>query len=273
MSHSAPSAEALVTAFYRAFLRREPDPAAAEKAERLAKGEATVESLVAEFMNSDEYLNPAPPPEPPLTNDHTQYGEFKLLLDRWIARAVEHPLVVDVGARGRDRSNSYDLLRHFGWRGYLIEANPHLLDPIRQAFDGLDIELIHCAVSDYDGEAIFYLGVNDDVSSLNAQASAGWGPVAGEVKVPVARLGGLLDARETPKTFGLLSIDIEGEDIRVLNDVVAVAGYRPEWVIIEASNDFATKALSDLPLDPVVLAHYDLVAQTPANLILERRRA
>lgn len=267
----AERAAEIITEFYRGFLRREPDALAMGKAARLASGEATLEDMIQEFVGSEEYRNPPPPPEPPLTNDQTQYGEFMLLLARWIGRAVKHPVVVDVGARGRERSNSYDLMKHFGWRGYLVEANPSLIAPITEAFAGLDMDLINCAVSDYDGEATFYIGVNDDVSSLDQKASEGWGDLKGEVTVTVARLGPLLDARKVPKDFALLSIDIEGEDVKVLNDVVVNAGYRPVWVILEASYDFATKALEELPLHPEVLAAYDLVAQTKANLILERR--
>ena len=70
----------------------------------------------------------------------------------------------------------------------------------------------------------------------------------------------------------MLSIDIEGEDIKVLNDVIG-SGYRPEWVVIEASLDFSIKSLTDLPLLQTVRDEYDLVAQTRANLILERNSA
>lgn len=263
------TAEALVTELYRNFFKREPDPAAKDKAERLLSGVTSVEGLVAELIVSEEYRTYTAP-TPPLFSDQTQFGELEMLVGRWMARAVPHRTVVDVGARGRARSNSYDLLRSFGWKGILFEANPNLIDSIGMDFAGLDMDLVQCAVSDYDGEATFYLGVNDDVSSLNEYASLGWGPVAGEVTVPVRRLGPQLEKRGVPLDFGLLSIDIEGEDIRVLNDVVA-SGYRPRWVIIEASLNFAIKSLDDLPFDDRVKTLYALVGQTPANLIMELR--
>ena len=34
-----------------------------------------------------------------------------------IGRSVRYPIAVDVGAYGRQGYNTYDLLRHFGWRG------------------------------------------------------------------------------------------------------------------------------------------------------------
>ena len=92
-------------------------------------------------------------------------------------RAQTNKIIVDVGARGRERSNSFDLLRHFGWRGLLIEANPSLLESIRADFAGTDFFLEFCAVSDYEGRAEFYFGVNDDVSSLSQHAAEGWGDI------------------------------------------------------------------------------------------------
>lgn len=265
------SAAELVAALYRAFLRREPDPEGAQgKVERLLGGDETVADIIAEFMASSEFKSCTSSAK--LISDQTQYGEFERLLQRWTTLAVGTPLVVDVGARGKARSNSWDLLKFFEWRGILIEANPSLIEAISADFAELDFELIQCAVSDYEGEATFYLGVNDDVSSLNFEVSVGWGPTTGEVAVPVRRLGKILDERGVPDDFALLSIDIEGEDVRVLNDLIENTTYRPRWVIIEASYDFATKSLSDLPFTPSVLSSYKMIDQTQANLILEFRR-
>ena len=267
--HAGLSATDLVSELYRLCFRRQTDPGAADKVRRLEDGTATVESLLEELLGSAEYAAmPALPPR--FMEDHSQYGELGILLRQALAGATSNMIVVDVGARGRDRSNAYDLLKQFGWRGLLIEANPDLIAGIQRDFAGLDVEILPFAVSDYDGEATFYLGQNDDVSSLTKSAALGWGPLTGEVTVPVRRLGPLLRGRDIPTDFGLLSIDIEGEDIRVLNDVVAQDGYRPLWVVIEASHDFATRSLDDLPFHDLVRRHYRLVGQTAANLILER---
>lgn len=260
----------LVTSLYQAYFDRDLDPGAADKIERLERGEASTADIIAEIVNSEEYAGRQP--QARLLNDQTQYGELELLLKRWTERAAPNTFVVDVGARGKARSNSWDLLTSFGWRGVLIEANPALIPSIQQDFAGLDIRLVQCAISDYEGEAEFHIGVNDDVSSLDEDASASWGPTAGTVAVRVRRLGDVLRELDVPIEFSLLSLDIEGHDIRVLNDVVGRDGYRPSWVIIEASYDFSTRSLADLPLDPIVAEHYDLVGQTAANLILERRQ-
>ncbi len=48
------------------------------------------------------------------TNDVSQYGEVGLLIKHIVNASSSTRIVVDAGARGRARSNSFDLLRHFG---------------------------------------------------------------------------------------------------------------------------------------------------------------
>lgn len=280
MAKSPPKAEAPdhVRGLYRALLDREPDAGASEKIERLRTGESSLEDLVREIVGSAEYADrfgalretPVPPEPATFTNDQTQFGELEILLRLWINGTERQRIVVDVGARGRERSNSFDLMRTFGWRGILFEANPNLIPSINTAFAGLDYELVQCAVSDYTGEAVFHLGVNDDVSSLDPEAAGGWGPISGAIAVEVQRLGTALQKRAVPTDFDLLSIDIEGEDIKVLNDLIDNSPYRPGWVVIEASYDFTTTSLEDLPFSAKVRETYALVGQTVANLILQR---
>ena len=205
-----------------------------------------------------------------LTNDVSQFGETWLLMRDIINRSARHRIVVDVGARGRERSNSYDLLRHLAWRGLLVEANPRLIALIKSEFAGLDCQVLNCAVSNYSGTAKFFIGVNDDVSSLTRDAAQGWGAVKGEVEVKVELLSRLLRESAIPLDFDVLSIDAEGEDINILNEVVS-AGYLPGYVIVEASHDFQTKVLTDLPIAGAVLERYTIAAQTKANLILRHR--
>jgi FkbM family methyltransferase len=280
VANSTSSAEAAdrIRALYRALLDREPDVGASEKTDRLAAGLSSLEDIVREIVGSEEYADrfgalretPAPSEPGTFTNDQTQFGELEILLRLWINGTARQRIVVDVGARGRERSNSFDLMRTFGWRGILFEANPNLIPSINTAFAGLDYELVQCAVSDYSGEAVFHLGVNDDVSSLDPEAAGGWGPISGAIAVEVQRLGTALQKRNVPTDFDLLSIDIEGEDIKVLNDLIDNSAYRPGWVVIEASYDFRTTSLDDLPFSAKVKETYALVGQTVANLILQR---
>jgi len=189
-----------------------------------------------------------------------------------VNNAARHRFVVDVGANGITGSNSYDLLRHFGWKGLLIEANPQRCEAVRRDFAGLNFELVNVAISDYAGFATFFLGVNDDVSSLDASTTEVWGELRGELRVQVERLSSLLNAREVPKDYDLLSVDAEGEDVRILNESTA-EGFLPQWVIMEGSQDDTVTNLDQLPLNDVVRSQYVIVGRTRANLILRRKLA
>jgi FkbM family methyltransferase len=273
---------AIVAAAYEELLLRPADPEGLEsKAHRLASGEMTISGLFAEILGSEEFAAKSAlflrrhivRERQKLTNDVSQYGEFFIFLQQMVNARSTTKYVVDVGARGRERSNSYDLLHHFGWRGLLIEANPQLETSIREEFAGTAFELVSCAVSNYTGVAQLTIGANDDVSSLTEKFASGWGPTRGQIEVPVRPLPDILDEHGAPKVFGLLSLDIEGEDIIVLNNLVETSDYRPTWILLEASYNFATKSLRELPLSDLVRDTYDLVGQTPANLLLANKQA
>lgn len=201
--------------------------------------------------------------------DHSQFGEFPAFLK--IARPKRGGFIVDVGALGKEGSNSFDLLSQLGWRGVLIEANPSLWDGIERDFTGLDATLVRCAVSDVEGPVVLHLGVVDDVSSVIRGAAEAWGPLRGNVEVEARRLASILDEQHVAKNFELLSLDIEGMDMPVLNDLIANTDYRPRWIFLEASFDFRTKSLRELPLLPSIQDEYEIVGQTVPNLLLVHR--
>lgn len=206
-------------------------------------------------------------------DDHSQFGEFLELLKLLVGRAAPTKIVVDVGANGRERSNSYDLLRLFGWRGLLIEANPALTEQIRTDFAGLDYTLVTVAVSDEVGVGTLSLGVNSDISSLSPEFTGAWGPVSGSVKVPIRRLPDILTEHDIPQTFDVLSLDIEGFDARVLTDLYDNSEFRPRWVIIEGSHNFKVNDFTLIGVAKSVSEEYEIASRTPANLLLRNRRS
>jgi hypothetical protein len=126
-------ADAAVRAAYGVLLGRAPDVAGRQHFIDAMERGATLEQLFDEIVRSDEFsqrfvefVDRFRLGDRRLTLDVSQHGELPLLLREMAAVTCPDRLVVDVGARGRRSSNSYDLLRHFGWRGLLIEANPYL---------------------------------------------------------------------------------------------------------------------------------------------------
>lgn len=274
------SMKAFVRALYQALLLRDGDEAGiTDKIDRLTRGIIDPRQVVSEIVSSPEFASKLPEflhthgtqAALRFTNDVSQYGETLELLKLLVQDDRPSPILVDVGARGRDRSNSYDLLKHFGWSGLLIEANPLLIDKIRIEFENLSAEIVCAAVSDYDGVSDLTLGINPDVSSLNATLASNWGPPTGTIRVVVRRLHNILEEHNISHDIGLLSLDIEGEDVRALNDLIENSLYRPRYIIIEASDDFKVKSLTQAGLSPAVCEAYELRAQTSANLILSLR--
>ena len=230
----------VMQALYRAVLGRDPDPEGLKNySEILTTDPGALLSVCEKMFESDEHRKCFD--HAPAILDHSQYREFSILLRHHVAQSQRHGIIVDVGARGKDRSNSYDLLSQFGWRGVLVEANPALHESIRRDFADTNFELVPTAVGPNSGVLPFYIGANDDVSSLLRDNAAGWGDLRGVVEVEVQRLDNILTKRMIPFDFDVLSLDIEGLDVDVLNDLVDNSDYRPLIVIIEASYDFETK--------------------------------
>lgn len=272
---SLPLAE-VVDALYAALVQRPPKPN--ERAEGIANLQARgVSALVEVLANQTAFKARVDDVRAQyglsldrLVNDVSQNGEIETLFKLVVNRACPTRTVVDVGAHGLHGSNSYDLMKHLGWRGLLVEANPHLIEEIRADFAGLDCAIEACAVSDFEGETSFTLGIGAEVSSLDADRAAIWGPTSGQVSVAVRRLGTLLDRHAIPHAFDLLSLDIEGHDVRVLNDLIDHTPYRPAWVIIEGPKGGFESRLDVIGCSPAVIAAYRVVATTTGNLIMER---
>lgn len=273
-------AEQLVTALYLTLLGRPPDRAGLrDHCQDLASRGGSIEATIENFLRSEEFASKHASfasryfgnRATRLMNDVSQYGETEILVRLMLDRAAMHKIVVDVGARGRTGSNSFDLLKHFGWTGLLVEANPDLISHIREEFVGLDVTVVNSAVSDHSGTAAFYVGENLDVSSLTRQFVENWTPCSRSIEVAVRRLGEILRAHAIPRDFEVLSLDVEGEDLKVLNDLLRSTDYRPSWIIVEASYDFRVRSLDELDLCAEARAEYSLQGQTTANLLLGRR--
>src|ERR1039457_3792179 len=129
----------VVTMAYELLLLRSPESqGATTAADNLQSGRVDLRRYLESILRSDEFATKhsqflakyVKPEMRALFLDHSQNGEFKVILQFLIERGQLDRTIVDVGAHGRERSNSYDLMRHFGWRGLLIEANPRLVESI-----------------------------------------------------------------------------------------------------------------------------------------------
>ena len=269
----------LVDIFYRKLLLRSPDKSGhAHFTDALSQRRSSPENVLNAFLTSDEFYQHraafadhyfADRPNG-FFSEVSQFGETSLLIRAMMDMACTNRVLVDVGVMGRWGSNSYDLLRWFGWRGLLVEANCQLIEPIKQEFGDLNYRIVNFAVSDHAGTATLHIGTNVGVSSLNESHARMFGPTKGRITVPMERLPTILAREDIPLRFDLLSIDIEGEDIKVLNDLIGSSPYRPNWIIFE-SGQVETYHPGALPLVAQFDADYELVGKTQSNLIFRNR--
>lgn len=209
--------------------------------------------------------------------DHTfihtnsQFNEIGALIALAFESTVPTKFVVDIGARGKNHSNSYDLLKSFHWKGLLVDAHPKAIEDIKREFAGLDVDVVHSAVSDYSGTATFTLSHAVDTSSMTTDWTDRYGGPIGTITVPAERLPVILANHKVPKRFGLLSLDVEGQDVKVINDLFLNSDYRPEYIIIESLDGPKFYSLEELAVVQELKNDYYEMGRTLANLLLKRK--
>lgn len=209
--------------------------------------------------------------------ERSQFGEVSLLLrdvlERGFSARDAQRVIVDVGASGREISNTYDLLKHFDFRGILIEANPKQCESIAQDFAGLNVAVVNAAVSATEVDVELWVSdENTHIASLISSRFDDWRAKENFVgiekdrvfKLKSRRLHDILNENAVPENFFLLSIDIEGMDIPVLNDLLDNTDYRPLYMLVEGKSDSLMNAI------PALRTGYQVVASTVSNVLFAR---
>jgi FkbM family methyltransferase len=164
-------------------------------------------------------------------------------------------------------SASYLFKSRYGLNGVLVEANPKLIKALERYRPG--DKVINAAVVDQDVESIdFYLSPENEISSLDERFVNAWKDLGVEDKitVPAIRINALLEMLKDVELV-LLSIDVEGYDMRLLEDMDFDA-YRPFIIQVEPSDGFAP-GTSDKMIKFLRDKGYSLVGETDVNLIFK----
>ncbi|MEY3796545.1 MAG: hypothetical protein RL628_1192 [Actinomycetota bacterium] len=259
-----------VVDLYEGLLQRTPENHEVEYWVNVAAEKGT-RHVLEQFVSSQELVERIKQTRDFAQNwSLSQYGEVELLLKLISKEVFASPTIVDVGAAGVDISNSIDLIATMGWRGLLIEANPHHAELLATEIAELNADVVCCAVAATEGEATFYLGRNHHLSSLNQEIAESWGDTQGEITVTKRRLHKILDEHNIPQNFAVLSLDIEGVDFEVLNDLINSSLYRPDWIIIEWGHTIFEATMDDHRLTDAVRTEYEIVGTTFSNILLKR---
>ena len=146
---------------------------------------------------------------------------------------------VEVGALdGRRFSNTYSFEEQ-GWTGICVEAHPDYIDIIKK--NRPNSKVVFAAAGDENTTVTFYTNNRGSLSTLDPsqeeQFKAYGAYFTGfiEREVPMMTLSCILDDEQAPEIIDILSIDVEGAEMRVLQGM-DWARYTVQVVVIEAGN-------------------------------------
>lgn len=173
-----------------------------------------------------------------LTHDTTWHGQFTTLRSLLLGQRSIERVVVDVGANdGFYSSNSYPFIKR-GWRAVLIEPHPGAFAQAQRLHaNNPGVVTLNLACGDQPGELALNLFEADEGGSHSALSGEEPHPhvdhtVARTITVPVATLETLLEQHNVSKEFGLLSVDTEGHDYRVIRGL-NLSRFQPRAIITE----------------------------------------
>ena len=182
--------------------------------------------------------------------------------DRWIAENLPLPLdgfFVDVGAGDGMRYSNTLFFEKQGWQGLCIDTDPRSY-----------LKLLECrhfaffsAIRKFEGVTNVFLN-DEDPDLTRAIGTIGAGRT---ITVPCVPLGLLLQRLDLHRHIDLLSVDVEGLELEVLQSFNMTADY-PTIIIVEykttglKEEDQREELLTFFQLHP-----YQLVHQNRANFI------
>lgn len=171
-------------------------------------------------------------------------------------------------------SSTYLLNILHGMTGVIVEANPELISDLEKV--RLHDTIINAAVSTSDEKLVLLTVSNDsELSSLSHEFVANWphggGGVREQIYVPSKRITSLLDEHFPGSVPAYLSIDVEGLDLSIIQDL-DLNIYRPYIVQMEPSDHHQASNSEKMVLHMAVNG-YTLAAQTNVNLLFVDLRA
>lgn len=157
----------------------------------------------------------------PESSDETQLNQdvFALLANRF-----EPGFFVEIGANdGYTLSNTVYLERQFGWNGLLVEADPQY----RDSLGSREAKSVISAVVEREGyfdfvSAGLYGGVADRLDTTHAKRTQG----GRSITVWGSTLERILEQNDAPATINFISIDVEGGEVPIVEQMCRLRDYR-----------------------------------------------
>jgi len=137
---------------------------------------------------------------------------------------------VDVGANDPHYASQSWHLEQLGWTGILVEPQPELADRLRR-MRSARVFAFACSSPANAGRCMG-LHVAGALSSLDRNRMAPGAEPQNVIDVPVRTLDDILAEASAPIGFDLLSLDVEGHELEVL-DGFDIARWQPRLILLE----------------------------------------
>lgn len=206
---------------------------------------------------------------------YSQHDEDGIILSLLEKEGKEfNGVILDVGANdGIMYSNSRMFIEDYNWKGVLIEPTKDCVDKLNELYkNNPNIEIFDVAIDNEEGEKEIHLGTLsgegiNQISTLNDADKLFW-ETNRKVKykseiIKTTTIKKVLE-KSSYKTFDIVSIDTEGNDLIVLSQLVNENIY-PTFIIFEHNDnrDFLRNAMN------LLNDKYDIVFQNTINVILK----
>jgi len=157
-------------------------------------------------------------PESPHTTQLNQ-DIFALLANRF-----RPGFFVEIGANdGFTLSNTVYLEEHFGWNGLLVEANPQYVDNLKKR----KAKSVIAAVVDKEGHYEFCsAGLYGGVAVLLDKTHEKRTQHASSITVWGTTLEKILEESDAPAVVSFISIDVEGAEVSIVEQMCKLRNYR-----------------------------------------------
>lgn len=188
---------------------------------------------------------------------------------------IRRPLYLDLGAHHATwLSNTYLFYRQ-GARGVLVEANPALCRQIERRRPK-DV-CLNLAVAPEDGTVSLHVMDAATLSTTSAEEAEAYGrqghDVVTSVEVPALSPASLL-TRHLDRTPDLVSLDVEGIDLDIINSWPFRDHRPPVWIVetLEYTRDHSERKMTGV-IEAMVSRGYEVYGDTHINTIFVDRSA
>lgn len=190
---------------------------------------------------------------------YSQFGEDRIIESCFVGQ--EHGVYVDVGCNHPVMySNTWKLYRR-GWRGVAVDPNPDLVSEFKKVRPK-DIAIQKVVSNGIEPVDFYFSKTSNLVSGIGEKREGHWQRTEENSTVesctPV-RLCDLLEEHKIPSQFELLSVDVEGHELEVLDSLDFIQ-FSPKVIVIEM-HDFDISSPANNPVyDRLTTEGYQMTA-------------